>query len=748
MYRLAREHGLGGWVCNDAAGVAIEVCGPAASIEAFESALRSTPPPASRIVSVEARRVEASWPAGAFEIRASAPAADRRVSIPPDLATCPDCLAEVLDPRDRRAGYPFTNCTHCGPRFTIASDVPYDRRNTTMAAFRMCPACQAEYDSPGDRRFHAQPNACPACGPRVWLTDGEGRERPSRDAIGEAASALLDGRIVAVKGLGGFHLACDASDEQAVARLRARKRRDEKPFAVMAATLGDAELLADLGDPERDLLTSIERPIVLAPRRRGAPLAANVAPGNSMVGVMLPYTPLHHLLMKAVGRPLVMTSGNLSEEPIACRNDEALVRLCAIADLFLLHDRDIDTRCDDSVARVIAGAPVVLRRSRGYVPKGIPAAGRFASPVLACGALLKNTFCIGAHGTAYPGPHIGDLENVETYEAYAHAVARMERFLGVAPEIVAHDLHPEYLSTRFARERPEPIKIAVQHHHAHVCSVMAEHGIEGPVLGVAFDGAGLGTDGEAWGGEVLLADCLSFKRVATLRAIPLAGGDLAIRQVWRQALALLLDALGAEAPLGRFPIFARIPARDLALVSQMLQRRVNTVAAHGAGRYFDAVGALALCRPESRHEGQVALEWNLAADLNEDGAYEFGLGAGPGLREIDLRPAVRALCADLLAGAAPAVVSARFHNTLAAAVGDAVRQVQREAGPLPVALTGGVFQNALLARRVLQAIGPGVQVLMHGAVPPGDGGIAIGQALAASAAAEAGRQAIVEEPCA
>ena len=747
VFRLAGIHGVGGWVRNDAGGVTIEAFGPAPALDAFLAALQASPPPAARIVDVVTRSIPGRA-VPAFAILASEPSAARRVSIPADLATCPECLKEIKDPRDRRHGYPFTNCTNCGPRFTIAVDIPYDRPNTTMSSFVMCPACQAEYDSPADRRFHAQPNACPACGPRLWLAGPGGRDFPAADPIAVAADLLHRGAIVAVKGIGGFHLACDATRESVVGALRHRKRRDEKPFAVMVANLADAEALAELDDDERRLLASVERPIVLARRRPSAGIAANVAPGNTLVGVMLPYAPLHHLLLGAVGRPLVMTSGNLSEEPLAYRNDEAIERLAGIADLFLLHDREIDTRCDDSVARVIAGSAVVLRRSRGHVPRGIAARGFFPKPVLACGALLKNTFCLGADGAAYLGPHIGDLENLETYEAYEHAIGRMERFLGVAPAVVAYDLHPDYLSTRYALGRPEAIKIAVQHHHAHVCSAMAEHGVDGPVIGVAYDGTGLGTDGEAWGGELLLADFTGFQRLATFRPIRLAGGDLAIRQVWRQALALLDDAFDGNPPVTSLPLFSRVPVHDIAVVRRMLAADVNSVPAHGVGRYFDAVGALGLARPESRHEGQVALEWNLAADPDEDGAYTFAVGACGTLMELDLRSAVRQLAEELAGGVSPAVVSARFHNTLAAATAALVSSARERTGDLPVVLTGGVFQNALLVERVIRALGPGVRVVRHAAVPPGDGGLALGQAVIASAVVQAGRREVREDVCA
>ena len=747
VYRLARAHGVGGWVRNDAGGVTIEAFGAGHDLDAFVEGLRIAPPPAAHISALTCRAIEGRQ-ARAFEIVASAPSAGRRVSIPADLATCPDCLREIRDPDDRRFGYPFTNCTNCGPRFTIAIDIPYDRPNTTMAAFTMCPACQAEYASPADRRFHAQPNACPACGPRLWLAGPDGGEIAATDPIAAAAEAISRGLILAVKGLGGFHLACDAANAQAVARLRSRKRRDEKPFAVMAADPAAADAIAVLDDEERRLLSSVERPIVLARRRAAAPIAANVAPGNPLIGVLLPYAPVHHLLAAAARGPLVMTSGNVSEEPLAFRNDEALKRLAGVADLFLLHDRDIDTRCDDSVARVIAGAPVVLRRSRGYVPRGIPAPGLFTEPVLACGALLKNTFCLGVEGTAFLGPHIGDLENLDTFEAYEHAIGRMERFFGTRPAVIAHDLHPDYLSTRYALARPDATKIGVQHHHAHVCAAMAEHGIGGPVIGVAYDGTGLGTDGTAWGGEVLVADYLRFARIATFRPIRLAGGDLAVRQVWRQAFALLDDAFGGDAPIDQFPLFGRVGARELATVRGMLAGGVNSPAAHGAGRYFDAVGALGLGRLEARYEGQVAMEWNLAADPDEHGHYAFAIGGEPGLSELDLRPAIRALAGELTTGVPPATVSARFHNTLAAATVELIGLARRRSGDFPVVLTGGVFQNALLVERVLRAAGPGARVLRHGAVPPGDGGLALGQAVIASAVVQSGRREVEEDVCA
>jgi len=623
----------------------------------------------------------------------------------------------------------------CGPRFTIARDVPYDRAATTMAAFEMCADCRAEYECVSDRRFHAQPIACPACGPRLALLSPAGTRLEVDDEIRAAARALAGGSIVALKGIGGFHLACDARSEAAVRRLRERKRRDEKPFAVMVAELAQAEALAVLSDPERLLLASLERPIVLARRRVPSPLAPAVAPDNPLVGLLLAYAPLHHLLLDEVGAPLVMTSGNLSEEPLAWRNDEALGRLSAVADLLLVHDREIEAPCDDSVARVIAGVPTLLRRARGYVPRALPVGRRFARPVLACGAHLKNTFCIGSGDEAHLGPHVGDLENLATEEAYRAAIERQLRFLRVQPEIVAHDLHPDYLSTRYALERPEAVMIGVQHHHAHLAALLAEHGLPGPLLGVAYDGTGFGTDGTLWGGEILLARLDGYERVATFRSLPLPGGERAIREVWRTALVLLDDAYAGEPPLDRLPLFASIDSGEIAVVRRMVAEGLNCPRARGVGRYFDAFGALGLGRGRSAHEGQVALLWNLAADPCEAGRYEFGLDTLATPWEIDLRPAVRSAVDDLAAGRGAGLVSARFHRTLAAATADVLRRAAQRLGRLPVGLSGGCFQNPLLVEQVLAALGTDFVVLRHRQVPSGDGGIALGQAVVADAVA-------------
>ncbi len=734
IYRLATEEGLAGHVRNDATGVIIEAFGSEEALNTFMSRIEGSGPPAAVIRELHSCLIPPAQ-VDAFRIVQSSETAERRISIPPDLATCPKCLSELFDPANRRYRYPFINCTNCGPRFTIARDVPYDRAATTMAGFRMCPACQREYDTVLDRRFHAQPNACADCGPQLLLMTPDGNLLEHDDPISAVAGALKAGLLVAIKGLGGFHLACDATSPEAVQRLRARKRRDEKPFAVMVSDLVQADEIAMLTGEERRLLTSVERPIVLVRRREPCTLTGEVAPRNPLVGLLLPYTPLHHLLMSDTGRPLVMTSGNLSEEPIAYRNQEALGRLSGIADLFLMHDRDIETRSDDSVARIIAGHPSLLRRARGYVPRPIAVSPGFDVPVLACGAMLKNTFCIGTGDSAYLGPHIGDLENLETYRSFEESVARMERFLHVAPEVIAYDLHPAYMSTAYALDRPEIVKIGVQHHHAHVASAMAEHALTGPVIGVAYDGTGHGTDGTAWGGEVLVARYKTFDRVATLRPIALAGADAAIRHPWRIALALLEDAFDGQPPLGDLGLFANVRREDVLVIRQMIAQRFRTPLAHGAGRYFDGVGSLVLAKTESRYEGQIALVWNVVADPTEEQPYSYEIDRQRSPWTVDLRPMIREIVRDLLADVSAPTISARFHNTIVVATADVVSSVGKMYGVLPVVLTGGCFQNTRLAEGLAAKLAQQFTIHLHREVPPGDGGLALGQAVVAAAIA-------------
>jgi hydrogenase maturation protein HypF len=750
VYRVAREIGIAGRVRNDAAGVTIDAFGPAAALDAFVARLQSDRPAAAVVASLTVEAIPAEAVSG-FEIVASTlpspaargegspgtstPSAERRTSIPPDLATCDACLAEVRDPADRRRAYPFTNCTSCGPRFTIALGAPYDRPATTMAGFRMCPACAAEYGDPADRRFHAQPNACPACGPRVVLRDRSGKPIAAADPIAALGAALAAGSVAAVKGIGGYHLACDATSSAAVRTLRDRKRREEKPLAVMVGDLAAARAVAELSPAEEALLSGAERPIVLCRRRPGADLAPEIAPGSPLVGLLLPYAPLHHLLLAAAGRPLVMTSGNLSDEPIAFEDDEALRRLGAIADLFLVHDRPIASRCDDSVARVVAGKPLLLRRARGFVPRPVRVTHRFRRPVLAAGAQLKNACCLARGDEAVLGPHVGDLDGLETYGAFEAAVARLEAFLAFRPEALACDLHPQYLSTSWARQRADALGVPlvhVQHHHAHAAAAMAEHGLDGPVLALAWDGTGLGTDGTSWGSELLLAERGRFERLATFRPVRLAGGDRAVREPWRVALAVLLDAFPEGPPLDALPLFRGVGAKEREVVARMLATGVNSPLAHGCGRAFDAAGALALARPAARFEGQLALALDAAAD-GAGAPYPFDVGAEAPVAQLDLRPAWRALAGDVAAGAAPGAISARFHATLVAAGAALVRAAARRAGALPVVLTGGCFQNARLAEGLLRELSGEFPVYLPGEIPPGDGGLALGQAVVADA---------------
>ncbi len=730
VYQLAHRLRVTGTVKNGPEGVTIDAFAPAPVLDELLVRLETELPPAARIERLRWHPLEAEAPSG-FAILpsdrgASGPA---RASIPPDLAMCEACREEIHDPAARRFQYPFTNCTHCGPRFSIATSIPYDRPRTTMAGFPLCADCRREYEDPLDRRFHAQPIACPACGPRLAWLDAKGHRLAVADPLEAAALRLLAGDIVAVRGLGGFHLVCDALADDVVRELRRRKHRDEKPLAVMVRDLPAARAYGTLDRQETALLTSPARPIVLVAMKDG--LAPSVAPGFRQIGLFLPYTPLHELLLARVGRPLVMTSGNRSDEPMAVENDEAVTRLAGIADFFLVHDRPIATRTDDSVARVIAGEPVLLRRARGYVPGSFSAPVAFSEPVLAVGGQLKNTFCLGNRELLTLGPHVGDLDELSTTESYAAMIDRLERFLEVKPEVLAHDLHPDYETTRYARERPARLRIGVQHHHAHVAAVMAEHGLQGPVVGVAFDGTGYGPDGAAWGGEVLLAGYAGYERVATVRGLHLAGGERAIRDAWRVALAVLDDAFDGAPPLASLPLFATVAERDVANVRQVLRAGLQVVQAHGVGRVFDAAGALVLGRPRASFEAQLAMTLEQSADGHGD-PYPFDLDRTRTPWEIDLRPMWRALVKELIAGRPASLVSARFHATLGAATAATVRAVLDRENVRPVVLAGGCFGNARLTAEVLRRL-DGLDVHLPRRVPPGDGGLALGQAVVAAA---------------
>lgn len=738
VYSLARETDLRGRVWNEADGVGIEVFGPHARLIDFLDSLRQPPMPAVEVRELHWETIPAR-PFDSFDIVDSSAGGHRRPSIPPDLALCDACRAEMRDPGDRRHRHPFINCTACGPRYSICDDVPYDREHTTMRSFPMCDACGAEYRDPANRRFHAQPIACPDCGPTLRLLGASGDELAAGSAaIAAGAAALRAGEIVAVKGLGGFHLASLATSEAAVAALRARKERDAKPFAVMFANLDEIRRSAVVGREEAELLESAARPIVLLRRRNGADrhVAVAVAPDNPLIGAMLPYTPLHELLLEAVGAPLVMTSGNRNDEPMATDDAEAMRRLGGtIADAVLLHDRGIANRCDDSVARVVDGAPVVLRRGRGWVPDAIALTAPAPRPILSCGAHLKNTFCFASDYLAWIGPHVGDLATHEACLDYESMIDRFGRFVGIQPEAIACDLHPDYHSTvwamRLAERRGLPV-LRVQHHHAHVAAVIAEHGIDSPVLGLAWDGTGYGGDGSSWGGELLLANGAGFRRLATFRPIALAGADTAIGEVWRIALAALDDAFDGAPPLHTLDLFAAVEPRRVATVRRMIAGGFHCPSAHGVGRWFDAFGAIALAVPESRYEAEVAMRFASAApSLGEP--YELALDTRGDCAVVDLRPSLRAAVADLRDRRGAPLVAARFHATLVAAALAMVEHAARRAGDLPVVLSGGCFQNELLLSGIRRALASRHRVFVHRRVPPNDGGVALGQAVVAAA---------------
>jgi hydrogenase maturation protein HypF len=729
VHRLAGDLGLAGFVLNDAEGVVVEVEAGGPAVDRFLERLAADAPPLATVERIEPREMRPLGDRG-FAILASERGAAPTAPVAPDAATCDDCLAELRDPADRRHRYPFINCTACGPRFTIVLGVPYDRENTTMARFRMCDRCRAEYEDPADRRFHAEPNACPDCGPRARLVGPWPNGQPvdgqvANDPVAAAAAALGQGAIVAVKGIGGFHLACPAGDEEAVARLRARKRREEKPFAVMAPDLDAARALARLDAADEALMCARDRPIVLAPRRGGAAVAPSVAPGSADLGVMLPYSPLHHLLLGDAGAPLVMTSGNVSDEPIAHRDDDALERLAGIADLFLVHDRPIATRTDDSVVRSLgAGAALVMRRSRGRVPDPVELPVTAERPLLACGAELKSTFCLARGRRAWVGHHIGDLQNWETLRSFREGVEHLERLFEIDPEVVAHDLHPDYLSTRYALEREGVEHVAVQHHHAHLAACLAEHGWEEPAAGAVFDGAGLGEDGTVWGGEILVGDLGGYRRAAHLRPARMPGGDAATREPWRMACAWLQEAGGDDPPLP--PALAgRVDPAAWEAVARLARSELAPVTT-SAGRLFDAVAALCGLRARVSHEGQAAVELEAACDPAERGVYPM---AG-----LDPREAVLAIAADLAGGTPVGVVATRFHRGLAEAAAAAVADAAGGAGADAAVLSGGVFQNRrLLADAAAALRRAGLRVLLPERLPPNDGGIAYGQAAVAAA---------------
>jgi hydrogenase maturation protein HypF len=745
VYKIASRLGLYGCVFNTSSGVIIDIEGPQQSIDEFLDRLRSSPPPLAQVNEITTTEMA---PCGCtdFVIRPSVAARREFVLVSPDVGTCSDCWDDFGEARNRRFGYPFTNCTNCGPRYTIIRDTPYDRPATTMSSFRMCEACQKEYDDSGNRRFHAQPNACPACGPSLLLvkSGSSAWDSDARSSFGDSSIELLrdvrqllrSGKIIAVKGLGGFLLACDARNDDAVRLLRKRKKRSDKPFALMSRDIASVESLCRLDDDDRISLLSPQRPIVILQGRSDAEISPAVAPGNNTLGVMLPYTPLHYLLFSDSPRDasefsaLVMTSGNINEEPIVIANEEAWKRLQAVADYFLFHDRDIHMRTDDSVTRRFRGKERVLRRSRGYVPcpidLGIP-----VREILACGGELKNTFCLTKDCFAIMSQHIGDLENYETWIFFEETLANLKKLFRVEPMAVAYDLHPRFITHRFAKELPLGSKIGVQHHHAHIVSCMAENHLQGKVIGVAFDGTGYGTDGQIWGGEFLIADFAGFERRAHLRYIPLPGGDAAVRQPWRAALSCLRETFGEQIPERAFASLV-VPEKERAIVEQMLVKRINTVQTSSCGRLFDAVASLIGVRQKVNFEGQAAIELESLALSDVQEHYSFEISQDH-VAQIDMRSMIAEVVQDL-ASKSQGYISARFHNTLVKAIVDVCRLLHNEERLNRVCLSGGSFQNMyLLAHTVASLERHGFEVYLHSMVPPNDGGIALGQAVIANA---------------
>lgn len=731
VYRLAVERNLGGTVTNTSSGVTIEIEGAAEAVDEFVERLPATAPPLSRITQVSVREVPCVGDRE-FRILASQRGETVQTLISPDVATCPDCLREMFDPNDRRYRYPFINCTNCGPRFTIVRDIPYDRPLTSMAVFPMCPACRAEYDDPLNRRFHAQPNACWECGPRVELWDRKGSRIVTKDPIEAATSFLEAGLVVAVKGLGGFHVAVDATNATAVRLLRERKRRVEKPFAVMVPSLEIARQICEVDEAAEKTLQLFQRPIVLLPRKRSSPVAENVAPCNRNLGVFLPYTPLHHLLLSEGGfDALVMTSGNLSEEPIAIDNHEAVLRLSGLADCFLVHNREILLRCDDSVVRVLDGETHQMRRSRGFVP--VPVfLGEDVESVLAVGGELKNTICLTKGRHAFLSQHIGDLENLASHGFFEEAVEHLQRILEIQPKVIAHDLHPDYFSTQWALKQELPV-VGVQHHHAHIASCMAENHLDGEVIGFALDGTGYGTDGCIWGGEALVAGYRGFERVAHFDYVPLPGGEAAVREPWRMAVSYLFHHFGDDFRKLEIPFVRELDPAKLDVIVRMISRDVNSPLTSSCGRLFDAVAALIGIRAKVNYEAQAAIELEMAIEeeIDRDG-YPFDLVWSGECYILRTKPMFAAIIDDLRRGAPVSSMSQRFHSGLVEAFCKIAGQIRESTSLERVCLSGGTFHNGYLLRHLTKHLqDAGFDVYTQKEVPAGDGGLSLGQALVA-----------------
>ena len=741
IYNLATRFSLSGFVQNDSSGVFIDVEGCDSSVDEFLTCLAKSPPPHAIIEDIHYTTLP---PKGYkdFIIEESAIKETNTTMICADISTCPDCLKELFDTMDRRYRYPFINCTNCGPRFTIVKDIPYDRINTTMSSFNMCHNCNSEYHDPQNRRFHAQPNACPVCGPQLMLLNNEGFTVQTQDPISTVCTLLQDGKIVAVKGLGGYHIACDALNSKSVSLLRKRKYREDKPFAVMMENIETVNKFCFVNAKEETLLLSTQRPIVLLKKKSDCAIPHDIAPDNLYLGVMLPYTPLHHLIIKESGLPLVMTSGNVSDEPIAYKDNEALERLKGIADYFLVHDREIFMRCDDSVVKVVEDKETIIRRSRGYAPFPVRLQYAFPKPVLACGAFLKNTFCLARGNHAFLSHHIGDLENTETMNSYETAIEHYKRLFSIEPEMIAYDLHPEYLSTKYAlAQRDDMFKIGVQHHHAHIVSCMAENGIHHKVIGVAFDGLGYGDDGKFWGGEFLIADFSEYERAGHLDYVPMPGGEQAIKEPWRIAISYLHHMYGNDIPmllLFNTPKFMKEKNDTLEILFKMLSRKINSPLTSSMGRLFDGVASLLCLLHSVNYEGQAAVKLELIADERETGHYPFGINTNAGahcnmLIVIQWQPVIKHLIEDMQHGIASSIISARFHNSIVDMVYQVCMILRDSKGINNVVLSGGVFQNNFLFSRLVKKLKlQGFTVYSHKKVPCNDGGLSLGQAVIAS----------------
>lgn len=739
IFQLAGRHHLTGWISNTSSGVSIHIEGAAPDIETFLQAVETAAPPLSRITDITATPCPASG-FQQFSISESQTETHATALISPDVSICADCRKELFDPRDRRFHYPFINCTNCGPRYTIIHAIPYDRPNTSMKAFTMCRVCQAEYDDPNNRRFHAQPNACPVCGPQVLLYDADGKQTAVSDPIQEAAKHLQNGQILAVKGLGGFHLAVDATNNSAVERLRQKKHREEKPFALMAMDVPTIRSFARMDADEEKMLTSSVRPILLLQKRPKSPIVESVSPGNPTVGVMLPYTPLHYLLLSHGFKALVMTSGNLSDEPICIDNAEAFKRLKNIADCFLMHDRDILIRSDDSIARRISGVTRLVRRSRGYVPVPVFLNHRLP-PILACGAEMKNTVCLTRDDRAFVSQHIGDLEHPAAHDFFDETITHLKALLDIRPEIIAHDLHPDYFSTRYALALHDAVRIPVQHHHAHIASCMAENRMDGEVIGLAFDGTGLGTDNTIWGGEALLADFGGFKRLAHLETVPMPGAAFAIREPWRMALGYLHTAFGDDLANMDIPLITSLPPDAVRTLIRMIRQKINSPLTSSLGRLFDGVAAIMGIRNRVSFEGQAAMELEMLAgthpiDMRKETVYAFEWSSGA-TRRIAIRPLVSGIVGDMKSGIPLPLISRRFHATLIRLFASLCRELKGETGVNRIVLSGGCFQNALLLEGLISILEQeGFAVFSHSLVPTNDGGISLGQAVIAATVSE------------